>query len=146
MKKSLFTNLLLASLFLVFSCGEISKTEIKSSKTEMKSEDKLTFEQIGYYKNVSKLRYFTFWVKSNSVINPNSISEKIYNEIKEHGSKQMNTSGKITASFYYLVKEQAPDITLLSAQKANDLAHNKKPIVAIWQMPNGQVNLIKNPE
>ncbi len=139
MKKSLFTNLLLASLFLVFSCGEISKTE-------RKSEDKLTFEQIGYYKNDSKLRYFTFWVKSNSVINPNSISEKIYNEIKEHGSKQMNTSGKITASFYYLTKEQAPDITLLSAQKANDLAHNKKPIVAIWKMPNGQVNLIKNPE
>jgi len=139
MKKNLLTSLLLTSLFFVFSCGNISKTKNKSTA-------KLTFEQIGYYKNASKLRYFTFWVKSDSLINPNSISEKIYNQIKEHGSKQMNTSGKITASFYYLDKGQTPDITLLSAQEANDLAHNKKPIVAVWIMPNGQVNLIKNPE
>lgn len=139
MKKNLLKSLFLSSLFLIFSCGE-------TSKNEKKSKDNLTFEQIGYFKNDSKLRYFTFWVKSDSLINPNSISEKIYNKIKEHGSKQMNTSGKITASFYYLNKEQTPDITLLSAQKANDLAHNKKPIVAVWQMPNGQVNLIKNSE
>ncbi len=139
MKKTLFTSLLITSLFLNFSCGE-------TTKTEEKSIDKSTFEQIGYYKNDSKLRYFTFWVKSDSLINPNSISEKIYDEIKEHGSKQMNTNGKITASFYYLDKGQTPDITLLSAQEANDLAHNKKPIVAVWKMPNGQVNLIKNPE
>ena len=139
MKKNLLKSLFLASLFLIFSCGE-------TSKTENKSKNKLTFEQIGYFKNDSKLRYFTFWVKSDSLINPNSISEKIYDDIKEHGSNQMNTSGKITASFYYLDKGQTPDITLLSAQEANDLAHNKKPIVAVWKMPNGQVNLMKNPE
>lgn len=136
MKKTLLTSLLITSLFLNFSCGE----------TTSSSKDKLSFEQIGYYKNDSKLRYFTFWIKSDSMINPSSISEKIYNEIKEHGSKQMNTSGKITASFYYLNKGQTPDITMLSAQKANDLAHNKKPIAAVWKMPNGQINLIKNPD
>lgn len=136
MKKILFTSLLITSLFLNLSCGE----------TTSSSKDKLSFEQIGYYKNDSKLRYFTFWIKSDSLINPNSISEKIYNEIKEHGSKQMNTSGKITASFYYLDKGQTPDITMLSAQGANDLAHKSKPIVAVWKMPNGQINLIKNPE
>jgi hypothetical protein len=139
MKKTLFTTLLIISLFLNFSCG-------KTTKTKEKSKDKLSFEQIGYFKNDNKLRYFTFWINSNNQINPSSISEKSYNEIKEHGSKQTNTSGKITASFYYLDKEQTPDITMLSAQDANDLAHKKKPIVAVWKMPNGQINLIKNPE
>ncbi|NEW85110.1 MAG: hypothetical protein GZ094_22475 [Mariniphaga sp.] len=136
MKKNLLTNVLLACLFLTFSCGETTTT----------SKDKLSFEQIGYFKNDSKLRYFTFWVKSDSLIVPNSINEKIFNQIKEHGSKQTNTSGKITASFYYLDKGQTPDVTLLSAQEANDLAHNKKPIAAVWIMPNGEINLIENPE
>lgn len=135
MKKFLLTSVLLISLFLNNSCGESST-----------ANDKLSFEQIGYFKSDSKLRYFTFYVKSDSLINPNSISEKIYSEIKEHGSKQMNTSGEITASFYYLDKAQTPDITTLSAQEANDLAHKRKPVVAVWQMPNGQINLIKNPE
>ena len=136
MKKTIFTSLLITSLFLNLSCGE----------TASSSKDKLSFEQIGYYKNDSKLRYFTFWVKSDSLINPNSISEKIYTEIEKHGSKQTNTSGKITASFYYLDKGQTPDITLFSAQESNDLAHNKKPIAAVWIMSNGQINFIKNPE
>ena len=126
---------MITSLIINFSCGE------SSSKKE-----KLSFEQIGYFKNNNKLRYFTFWIKPDSMINPNSISEKTYNAIKEHGSKQTNTSGKITTSFYYLDKGQTPDITLLSAQEANDLAHTKKPIAAVWIMPNGQINLIKNPE
>ncbi len=136
MKKYLLTSLLLSSLFLIFSCGE----------TSTPSTDKLSFEQIGYYKNDSKLRYFTFWIKSDSLLEPNLITEKIFSEIQEHGSKQSNTSGKITASFYYLDKRQTPDITLLSAQEANDLAHNKKPIAVVWIMPNGQINFIKNPE
>ena len=53
MKKTLFTSLLITSLFLNFSCGE-------TQKTEEKSKDKLTLEQIRYYKNHSKFRYFTF--------------------------------------------------------------------------------------
>lgn len=139
MKKSILSFLVLFSLILVFSCGENSSS-VKNSK------DNLTFEQIGYFKNSNKLRYFTFYVKSDSLINPNSINQNVFDEIEKHGSKQTNTSGEITASFYYLNKEQTPDITLLSAQEANDLAHNKKPIAAVWIMPNGQINFIKNPE
>ena len=135
MKKTLILGILITISFLTFNCRETTS-----------KNDKLSFEQIGYYKNDSKLRYFTFWIESNTTIVPDSISDKIYNEIKEHGSKQMNTSGNITGSFYYLDKEKAPDITLLSAQEANDLAHNRKPIAVVWIMPNGQINFIKSPE
>lgn len=42
-------------------------------------------------------------------------------EMREHGARQMNTDGQITASFYY--HGGAPDMTMMSAQQANDTAH-----------------------
>ncbi len=58
----------------------------------------------------------------------------------------MNTQGRVTASFYYLEKNNTPDITTLNAQNANDLAHEKKPIASVWIMPTGKINLIIKPE
>jgi uncharacterized protein YxeA len=113
---------------------------------ESNSLSNYNFEQVGYYKGDNKLRYFTFYVKSNESINPNSIPQDFINAVKDHGSNQTNTSGQITASFYYLDKANTPDITSLTASRANDLAHNKKPIIAVWIMPNGNVNLMENPE
>jgi hypothetical protein len=106
----------------------------------------LSFEQVGYYKGESKLRYFTFYVSSAEPLKENNLPHDFLDNLKEHGSKQMNTSGQITASFYYLTRDSTPDITTLSADKANDIAHNRKPIVAVWIMPNGQINVIEKPE
>ena len=83
---------------------------------------------------------------SDSAINPDSISPNTTNEIKKHGSNRMNTAGEVTASFYYLDRNQVPDIPLLNAQTANDIAHERKPIASVWIMPTGQINLIEKPE
>jgi len=103
----------------------------------------VNFKRIGYMK-VNKLRYFTFNISTKIKFNREKIPNNIKNAIKKHGSKQMNTIGKITASFYYL--KGAPDVTLLTPMKANNLAHDKKPIISVWVMPNGQVNVFENPE
>ena len=80
------------------------------------------------------------------MINPDSVPSNILNEIKQLGSLRMNTDGRVTASFYYLDRNQVPDITLLNAQAANDIAHERKPIASVWVMPTGRVDLIENPE
>jgi len=128
---------------LIILCGIIL---ISCGGPTNKSNGKLKFEQIGYFKGDNNLRYFTFWVDSDSVINPDSIPSNILSELKTHGRKQMNTKGQVTASFYYLYKDQVPDITLLTAQAANDIAHERKPIASVWIMPTGRVNIIENPE
>lgn len=133
-------SILVVGIFLILSVASGSDEQKSQSYTN------LNFEQVGYYKGENKLRYFTFYIKSSESLNRDSLSEDIFEELKKHGSKQMNTSGQITASFYYLDRNSAPDITNLDAQRANDLAHNSKPVAAIWIMPSGQINLIKNPE
>ena len=117
--------------------------ETKEIKTP--SGINVDFEQIGYYKGENKLRYFTFYVKTSPSVNRSTISKEMLNEIKKHGSNRMNTSGQITASFYYFDRNSTPDITLQSAQRANDLAHEKKPIASVWIMPSGDINLIIDP-
>ncbi len=136
-----FVSLLVVVAFIVFA---VASSESEGEKTE--SGINLNFEQIGYYKGENKLRYFTFYVNSSETLNPDSISEDVFEALKKHGSKQMNTSGQITASFYYIDKSSVPDITTLDAQKANDIAHERKPIASVWIMPTGQINLIYNPE
>jgi hypothetical protein len=106
----------------------------------------VTFEQIGYLKTESKLRYFTFYINVEDSIARDSIPQYLKNAIREDGSAQMNTDGCVTASFYYLDKNQAPDITYLSPDQANTIAHERTPLASVWIMPNGQVNLIENPE
>jgi len=105
----------------------------------------LNFEQVGYYKGDNKLRYFTFYVKHGYTVINDSLPDELRNRIEYHGSKQMHTDGRLTASFYYFDKQNAPDITLLSAQEANDVAHERKPIMSVWIMPTGSVNTFVNP-
>jgi hypothetical protein len=133
-------SILVVGIFLILAVASGSDEQQSQTGTN------LNFEQIGYYKGEKKLRYFTFYVKSSESLSRDSLSEEIFEELKKHGSKQMNTSGQITASFYYLDRNSAPDITNLDAQRANDLAHDRKPVAAIWIMPSGQINLIKNTE
>lgn len=136
----IIVTLIIVILFVLVltSCGD-DKVKTKSGAT-------LTFEQIGYFKNdETKLRYFTFYVKSPTPLSAESIPDDVFSEIKDHGSKQFNTAGCVTASFYYIDRSSAPDITSLSAQRANDVAHDRKPIAAVWIMPKGNINLIKNP-
>ena len=144
-KKSI--NLLLvfaiiSFLVFVFSCSYSEQSRSENTMTG----NVFKFEQIGYFKGDNNLRYFTFYINSALQIDRDSISDDLYDTIKEHGSQRMNTSGQITASFYYIDKGNTPDITMLSASKANELAHEMKPIAAVWIMPTGQINLIKNPE
>lgn len=106
----------------------------------------ISFDRVGYFKGDNNLRYFTFYINTQETVDRNNIPEELVKLTKEHGSKQMNTPGKVTASFYYLEKNKTPDITTLTANKANDLAHEMKPIISVWIMPNGQINQIKNPE
>lgn len=120
--------------------------QCKNEGYKTESGINLEFQQIGYFKGDNNLRYFTFHVKSSERIEENSILEDVFKVIKEHGSKQMNTSGQITASFYYIIEGSAPDISLLNSEEANKIAHARKPIAALWIMPSGQINLIKNPE
>ncbi|MDO9512071.1 MAG: hypothetical protein Q7J34_09950 [Bacteroidales bacterium] len=134
-------SLLVLAAFIVFA---LASGESEEEKTE--SGVNLNFEQVGYYKGDNNLRYFTFYVESSESLNANSISEDIFEALKKHGSKQMNTPGQVTASFYYIDRSATPDITSLTAQRANDIAHERKPIASVWIMPKGTINLIKNPE
>lgn len=122
-------------LLIVAACGQPSKTT-----------PKLEFEQVGYYKGENNLRYLTFYVQSNMAINKDSIPESVLEQIKTHGVTRMHTEGQVTASFYYLSKSQTPDITMLTAQEANDLAHQRKPIASVWIFPTGNVEMIVKPE
>ena len=139
-KKNIFFSslilLILIPLLLFISCKE------DSSKIKKKS---ITFDQVGYFKGDNNLRYYTFYLNTTDTIDRNNISEEIINSIKDHGSKQMNTTGQITASFYYLEKDKTPDITILDSAKANEVAHEMKPIMSVWIMPNGQINHFINP-
>lgn len=115
----------------------------------IKKEDiKLDFNQIGYFKSPDKnnrIRYFTFNVLINTPVNKDSIPDSVFEKIYQHGSKRMNTAGAITATFYYIEPNYAPDITLLNANTVLDVAHDRKPIASVWKMPNGQINFFKNP-
>jgi len=79
------------------------------------SSEKSNFEQIGYHKSESKLRYITFQIKDSMTSTYKNISTELSLKIKEHGSHKMNTTGKATASFYYRAPKTAPDITNLSS-------------------------------
>ena len=103
-------SFLAIGVFIVFALASVETEEIKTE-----SGISLDFEQIGYYKGDNKLRYFTFYVKSSEPLDAQSIPEDVFEELKKHGSKQMNTSGQVTASFYYIDRSSVPDITTLDA-------------------------------
>lgn len=126
-----------AALIISFSCGQ----------EELQFNGKpISFEQVGYFKGSNNLRYFTFNMRTEGNIDRNNIPKELLELTKKHGSKQMNTPGEITASFYYYGETQAPDITNLSAEEANSKAHEMKPVIAVWIMPNGQIHQLENPE
>ncbi|NOX47150.1 MAG: hypothetical protein GXO89_09260 [Chlorobi bacterium] len=85
-----FVSLLVVVAFIVLA---VASSESEGEKTE--SGINLNFEQIGYYKGENKLRYFTFYVNSSETLNPDSITEDVFEALKKHGSKQMNTSGQV---------------------------------------------------
>ena len=101
---------------------------------------------VGYYKGETKLRYFTFYINTEVVIKRESISDELFNLIKDHGSKESHTAGLVTASFYYINKKDTPDITLLSAEQANTIAHERHPLMSVWILPNEKVVIVENPE
>lgn len=130
--KNIRSSILLLIIFISLafsSCNSDNNTKTSTS----------SFVQVGYFKGENNLRYYTFWVKEPMK------KEQLLEEVKLHGSQQRNTSGQVTASFYYTSENEAPDITNLDAQTANEVAHENKPAVAVWIMPNGQINIIENP-
>jgi len=107
---------------------------------------KYSFEQIGYYKSDSRFRVFTFYIKTQEKINKDSIPEDMWSAIREHGKNQMHTEGTQTQSFYYLSKENTPDVTLLKSYKsAINTAYNQKPLAVVSIDITG-VNFVKKPE
>ena len=104
------------------------------------------FEQVGYYKGDNNLRYFTYYVEGYESVDRDNLPAELVSLIREHGRSRVNTDGQVTASFYYLKPGAAPNITLMSAQQANDAAHNRKPVMSVWILPTGRVNVFKNPE
>lgn len=131
---------MISFFLLMLGCDELVKEIEKQEKT------KVSFEEMGYFKS-NNLRYKTFFLTSKSISHKDSIPEGVILKIREHGSKQTNTSGNITASFYYLDRNKTPDISnLQNAEVANNMAHDNKPVIAVWIMPNGNINLLKNPE
>jgi len=133
-------KLFFAFVFLVlfFSCSSGYKTD---SGTE------LEFEMVGYFKADNNLRYYTFYVSTSEQFKNDSISEDILQVVKKHGGEQMNTAGEITTSFYYFDKDRVPDITFSSnADDALNIVYENKPDIAVWIMPNGQINAFIKPE
>ena len=105
-----------------------------------------TFEQVGYYKGANKLRYFTVYVKGHEDVDRENIPAELEAEIVVHGSKQMHTDYRLTATFYYTEPGQAPNVTGMTAAQANAWAHDQKPLMAVWIMANEQVNVFRNPQ
>lgn len=141
-KKTWF--IVIASLFVLSLLGGLFKQETATAK----KEEKLTIEQIGYFWNKDiGLRYKTFYISSDNGTLGDSLSSSFLSQIKAHGSSQQQTPGKVTASFYYTNKEGTPDVTMArSGEEANATIHRKKPRVAVWKLPSGDINLIENPE
>ena len=116
MRVKIILFILVSETLLLVSCGTANQD----------------FKQVGYYKGAERHRIFTF----------NSETLDI-NAIKEHGASQMNTSGRITWSFYY--RGNAPDITLLTFDGAYDRCLLRKPVAKVGILMNGKVVLVENP-
>ncbi len=118
--------------------------EEKNEPKEEKNELGLEFEQIGYSFRRNNDRYFTFHIKSPRKL-ANEDMSKFLEIVKEHGSKRRHTKGASTASFYYMKRENTPDITKMWASRATKKAHENKPIASVWINKEGECTLIKNP-
>lgn len=134
---SLFT----VAIFLLIA---LATSEGEKGTSDSTSND---FEEIGYWKGNNKHRIFTFYIKSAENIQRDSIPKELWTAIKGHGEKRMNTSGKNTLSYYYLNKQNTPDV---SSYKTYDGAYEKamcaNPIAEVFIQFNGEKGLIKNPE
>lgn len=126
----------LFALILISSCTSSENSEL----------EKVKFEQIGYFKSPDKLRYYTFYLDTDLDIENEDQYSELKTIVEKHGSELMNTSGKVTVGFYYTNKSNTPDITNYSAERANELAHEKKPLFSVWNYGNGQIKLIEKPE
>ncbi len=126
--------------------GNLNQNKDDTKENDIAQNESVSFDQVGYYKNEENyLRYKTFYINTSITIDRNNISDELLLLIEEHGSKQMHTDDAVTASFYYINKEDVPDITLMTAQQSNDIAHENNPLVTVWIMPNNDVNVFINP-
>ncbi len=125
----------LFAFLVIRSCGNSESSE----------SEKVKFELVGYFKSPTKLRYYTFAVQTSLNLDNPLEFEEFKKQVSQHGSKQTNTAGQITACFYYETIEGTPDITTLNATQANKTAHDYKPILAYWNLGNGNNNLIERP-
>ncbi|MDZ7846932.1 MAG: hypothetical protein U5L96_09245 [Owenweeksia sp.] len=142
--KKITKHIISLSTIAVFLIIALATGEDKEEKSDRSSVD---FEQIGYWKGESKQRMFTFSIESTEQINSGSIPEELWSAIQEHGQKQMNTSGRNTMSYYYLNKQNTPDITTYSTYDgAYEKAMCAKPIAEVYIQFNGEKGINKNPK
>lgn len=156
--KKVITLLLIAAVIFIGitmyqSINEIDFTEFQNDSIYTDKEDikriKLdtyTFKNIGYYKGKDNTRCLTYNIKTQEIIDKNNIPLDLINEATKHGLNESNTEGKLTVVFYYALPNSAPQITNLHHSEAMDVAHNHKPIIAVWQFGNGKHKVIFNPE
>jgi len=147
---TIVVGVVLAGLILYAIVANLSKTTTKTTKTPTKKEvsspvTAVSFKQVGYFKSQSRFRVFTFYVKINSPIQKGNIPDEILTAIKQHGRRQMHTSGCITASFYYFNKSKTPDVTMeTSYANAVNTAQSFKPAVFVLINPADEVTFGQN--
>ena len=130
--------------------NEVVNSNEESSVTNDSDVDdqvNFNFRQIGYYKSDENHRVFTYLFQSTNEINLNNISTEIWDAIEQHGLNQMNTSGRNTQSFYYVRRENIPDVTLSNNfEIAINRAYDNNPIAVVYIQFDGQTGISKFPD
>jgi hypothetical protein len=127
-----FASGLAVLLFLIIAFG--------SGESETKVTDKLSieFEQIGYFK-MNNNRVFTYNIKTTEKVDKENAPKEFWDAVKKHGESQMNTSGKLTNSYYYLNDKKAPNITNMNDFfAANEKANDFSPVAVVYINPSGE--------
>ena len=102
-----------------------------------------TFEEVGYFKTVSKQRLFTFNVKTSEYISCDSLSDEVVELLKKHAKERMNTEGSVTGVFYYFSPNFAPNITNSKDEiNAENIAFDAYPSLVIWKWTNGNITCV----
>lgn len=105
---------------------------------------KYNYNLVGYSKN-NDARVITYNIENLKEINKDSFPTELITDLTLKGQRESNTSGRITAVFFFLDNE-APDITNLKTYDAIDKAHENKPVAAVWKYGDGTDKTIYLPE
>lgn len=150
MTKRDFKMLVVIILVVVgLTIGIITLTPKNSTRHQYDlSQIELETEAVGYFKK-DGLRYYTYnvqLIKGGIAQDTIVLTPGVLELFKSHGEERMHTDGNVTASFYYL-NQDAPNISVLeSGQLANDMSHASMPIVSVWIMPTGDINVFEKPQ